>query len=128
MILRGYRYKNCLSNLCWCPGLDSQLKAPLKAYATWQSHSKAVAVRASFQSLEQCPQGSGHGPELPEFKKHLDSALRHRVCILGGPLWSQELDSTFLVGPFQLGIFCDSMIQSIILPVYVWGGKKKKHY
>lgn len=29
---------------------------------------------------------------LPEFKKHLDSALRHVVWFLGGPVWSQKLD------------------------------------
>lgn len=29
-------------------------------------------------TLEQAPQGSGHRPKLPEFKKCLDSALRHR--------------------------------------------------
>lgn len=27
-----------------------------------------------------CPgQGSGHGPELPAFKKHLDTSLRYRA-------------------------------------------------
>ena len=30
-------------------------------------------------ALEQAPYGSGHGPKLLEFKKHLDSALRHRI-------------------------------------------------
>ena len=43
-------------------------------------------------------------------KERLDTALRHRVWILGGAVQSQELDSTILVGPFQLGIFCDSVI------------------
>jgi len=47
------------------------------------------------------PQGGGHGtgcpglwarPPVPEFKECLDSALRHRVWILGGPVWSQELN------------------------------------
>ena len=28
------------------------------------------------------PQDSGHSPELPEFKKHLDSALRDRVWVV----------------------------------------------
>lgn len=31
-----------------------------------------------------------------------DSALRHKVSMLGAPQWSQELDSVALVGPFQL--------------------------
>lgn len=26
------------------------------------------------------------------------------------PVWSQELDSKILMGPFQPGIFCDSVI------------------
>lgn len=33
--------------------------------------------------------------------KCLDSALRHRVWILGGPVWIQELVSVILGGPFQ---------------------------
>ena len=32
---------------------------------------------------------------------------------LGSPLWSQELDSMILMGPFQLGILNDSMIYAI---------------
>jgi len=35
--------------------------------------------------------GSGHSPELLEFKEHLDSALKHRILVLGSPVWSQEL-------------------------------------
>jgi len=31
------------------------------------------------RALEQTPQRSGHGHKLPEFKKHLDNALRYRV-------------------------------------------------
>ena len=38
----------------------------------------------------------------------MDSALRHRVWIMVGVVWSQELDWMIPVGPFQLGIFCDS--------------------
>ena len=33
--------------------------------------------------MAQAVQGSGHGSELPEFRKHLDTALRHRVWMLG---------------------------------------------
>jgi len=47
-------------------------------------------------------------PSLLEFKKHLDSTLRHMIRFLGGPVWSQELDPMILVGPFPLGIFYDS--------------------
>ena len=33
------------------------------------------------------------GTKLPEFKRYLENALRPRVWILGGPGWSQEVDS-----------------------------------
>jgi len=65
------------------------------------------------------PQGGGHGtgcpgqwarPQVPEFNEHLGKAFRYRVWILGGPLWSQELDSMILVSPFQPGIFHNSVI------------------
>ena len=61
-------------------------------------HQRAVGV-------EQAVQGSGHSPKLPEFEEHLDSTLRHWVRTLGGPEWSQELQSGILVGPLQFGIF-----------------------
>lgn len=32
-----------------------------------------------------------------------------RGLILGGSVWSQELNSIILMGPFQLGKFCDSV-------------------
>ena len=60
-------------------------------------------------ALEQAPQGSGHGPKLLEFKKRLDNALSHTVWFLGGPVWSQELDSMILMGLFQLRISYDSI-------------------
>ena len=41
-----------------------------------------------------------------EFKECLDSALRRRVWILVGPVWSQGL------GPFQLRISYDPVIVS----------------
>jgi len=42
------------------------------------------------------PKGSGHSLKLLEFKKCLDNTLKCRVCILGGPVWSHELDSVIL--------------------------------
>jgi len=59
------------------------------------------------QALEQASQCSGHSPKLTEFQKHLDNTLTY-IWFWGGPMWSQELDSMILVGPFQLGIFYDS--------------------
>jgi len=64
------------------------------------------------------PEGGGHGtgcpeqslwPQVPRFKECSDNALRHWVWILGGCVWRQGLDLVILVGPLQLGIFCDSM-------------------
>jgi len=60
--------------------------------------------------MEQAPWGSGHGPELPDFKEHLGDALRDRAWILCGLMLSQDLDSMALMGPFQLGMFYDSVI------------------
>jgi len=57
--------------------------------------------------MEQAPHGSGHNPELLEFWERLGKALRGRVCVLGGPVWRQGLDSVVLVGPFQHRIFYD---------------------
>ena len=37
-----------------------------------------------------------------------DTALRYKVWILDGPMWSQEIDWIILVDPFHLGIFYDS--------------------
>jgi len=55
---------------------------------------------------EQAPQGCGHSTKPAEVQE-LSNTLRHRVRILGSLMWSQELDSVILVGPFQLRLFCD---------------------
>jgi len=68
-------------------------------------------------ALEQAPQGNGHGLRLLEFKKCLDSVLRHRIWILRGAVWSQELDSVILVCPSQLRIFYVSVILWHLLTV-----------
>jgi len=60
--------------------------------------------------MDQLAQGNGHGPRLLEFEECLDTALSHRVWILGGAVWSQELESVTLVGPLQLRIFYNSTI------------------
>ena len=44
-------------------------------------------------------------PQGLEFKECLDTDLV--VWILGVPMWSQDLDSAILMGPFQLRIFYD---------------------
>lgn len=65
-------------------------------------------------ALEQAPQGSGRGTQLVQVREcsqSLDGALSHRVSILGGPVWGQELDSIILMCQFQLRLFCDSIIK-----------------
>jgi len=57
--------------------------------------NKCISVY--FPALEQAPQSSGCSPKLPEFKKHLDNALRHGVWISGGAVQSWGLDSSILV-------------------------------
>ena len=56
--------------------------------------------------MEWAAQGSGHGPAY-QSSRSIWTPLRHRVWILSDPVWSWELDSMILVGPFQLGMFCD---------------------
>jgi len=53
------------------------------------------------------PEGGRHGSKLTEFRECLDNALRHKVGILGGPVWDQRLESVDVMLPFHLRIFCD---------------------
>lgn len=62
--------------------------------------------------MEQAAQGGGHRPELLEFKKHSHNALRHRVWIWSGAVWSQALDLEILMCPFQLRIVYSSITLS----------------
>lgn len=47
-------------------------------------------------------------PTLLELREHLDTALKHRVWVLGGAVWSQDLNSVVVVGFFQLTVVCGS--------------------
>ena len=58
----------------------------------------------SSGALKQAPRVLGTAPYLLEFKESLDNALRHRVWILGGAVWTWEWDLMISVGPFQLRI------------------------
>lgn len=65
----------------------------------------------SVGTLEQAPQGTGHGSKLLEFRRHMDNTLRWRVWVLGAPVRNQELD---LDDPWSfLPIWC-----SMILWIY----------
>lgn len=70
--------------------------------------SRKFYTQRVILELEQAPQGSGHSTK-PEFKKHWDSALSHRVGLLGCPVQDQELDSMILMDPFQLSMLYDSI-------------------
>lgn len=48
--------------------------------------------------------------------------------ILGGPAWSQELDSVILMGPFQLGIFCSPMMLWVIGRMFNTVKSGRTHY
>lgn len=56
-----------------------------------------------------CP-GQWSGSQVLESKECLDNILRHWVWILGGLVWSQQLDLEILVGPFQLRVFYDLLV------------------
>ena len=49
-------------------------------------------------------QDSGHGPKLPEFKKCLHNAIKHRVEIDTRSEWSQ-------LGPFHLGYIMEEGLE-----------------
>lgn len=54
---------------------------------------RVLGKDSSPQGTEQAPQGSDHSPKLPEFKKCLDSALRHTfefwVVLCGAGNWAR---------------------------------------
>lgn len=50
-------------------------------------------------------QASAHSTKPEGVQEASDSALRHMMSFLDGPLRSQELDSVILVDAFQLRIF-----------------------
>ena len=60
--------------------------------------------------MEQAAQEQWAWPQVLEFKGCLDIALRQRVWILGGAVWSQELDLVVLTCPFQLRRFCQGRV------------------
>lgn len=62
-------------------------------------------VLAGYQEKVLIPESSGHGTECPGqwaqpraagAQGALNNALTHQVWVLGGPAWSQKLDSMIL--------------------------------
>lgn len=48
-------------------------------------------------------------PSLVDLKKNCNTLSETLCDFLGGPVKDQDLDSTSIVSPFQLWIFCDSV-------------------
>ena len=80
-------------------------------------------------------EGNGHGtgcpgqlaqPQVLEFKKHLNSALRYRAWILCGALQSQKLEFLIFVGPLQLGVFYKATLKKDT-PVQIFNKQKVKY-
>lgn len=77
-------------------------------------------------ALGHAPQGSGHSPKLPEFKKCLDNTLTKIAWILCSPVWSQGFVSMILMCPFHLRIFYDSFNSNIRSNWHQLPGNDKK--
>ena len=90
-------------------GGDEPAESSLDELAELARTAGAEVAGRLIQSRESIHPGTYIGKgKLLELKECLDTALRHRVWILGGVEWSQELDSKTHVGP--LLIFYDSVI------------------
>ncbi|KAJ7417178.1 hypothetical protein WISP_65802 [Willisornis vidua] len=71
-----------------------------------------VLVDDKWNMSQQCP-GSQEGQPCPgghQAQHHQLGKILEYETTGDGPAQGQELDSVILVGPFQLGIFCDSVI------------------
>lgn len=65
----------------------------------WSEHSMCI-----------CPKENGWSQNKLTRAVNTGSVLRHRVLVLGGLVWSQELDLMTHGNPSPLRIFCVSMI------------------
>lgn len=63
-------------------------------------HHLMYCVQFSGTRTGSSGQCDGTVPSLPEFMKHLDNSQSYGL-ILCGRVWSQDMDSMILVGPFQ---------------------------
>ena len=62
-----------------------------------------------WSGLEGAAQGRGTALSCQSSKDVGTTASAIVACFLSGSAWSQELDSVILIGPFQLGIFYESV-------------------
>lgn len=85
---------------------SSHTSISIKLYSIiWNSWRQS----SNWPSNGWAPQASGHGPKLPEFKKCLDNAFRHKVWILGGACVEPGVGLDFCGPPPTRDIWCDSM-------------------
>lgn len=60
---------------------------------------------------------------------HNQGDMQHKDWFLGGPTWSQQLDSTITVGPFQLGIlYSYGILHAKWNTALTWGKKIKSRH
>ena len=101
------------------PDLVGGIPAYGRGYGTRWSLRSTGEVQAGYQEEVLHREGWLHtGTGSPgTWSRHQACQSLRSVCtvllvirseFLGRPVWSQELDSMVLVGPFQLGIFSDS--------------------
>jgi len=55
--------------------IQCQVKQSKRRTAEVQAGDQEKALHQRAVGMEQAPQGSGHGPKLPEFQKHMDNTL-----------------------------------------------------
>lgn len=86
--------------------LKEILKTPLDAQL-----SRSTALRAYSKYWGWSGPGTGSSGQWSRpqavWVQGVFTVLSEEGLILGGPVWSQKLDSMILVGPFQRGMFSD---------------------
>lgn len=83
----------------------------------WHGTASGEGIRKGFfpRALEQAPKGSGHDIKPTRAQETLGQHSQTNYLLWGASVWSQELDSMLVIGPFQLAIFYDSMDTSFPL-------------
>lgn len=84
----GFKYHPAPTSLSWSecspPDQDAQssIQPGLEQPQGWGTHNfRTTPLPGILTHGTGTPQGSGHGPNLPELKGHWDTALSHRVWV-----------------------------------------------
>lgn len=92
---------HCCIQLCFMRWPDSLTQVHLSLLKVKIVHWGGSEQDPAASPAGQIPQGTGHSTSLTEFKKHLDSSLRHVVWLLGMVLlrgwsrWSSWIPSSW---------------------------------